>query len=196
MNAKEKWEQKHQDRLTTMAEPMPNERLKYLAPSLNGGTALDLACGLGGNSLFLAEGGYEVQAVDLSETAVKYVGEQAERRGLKVYPSVRDLTELKSLPFAKESFDLVVITYYLDRRLFPYVKSLLKDGGCFFMETYFDSPKAGTEKVSSQFRLKSNELLEHFNGWKVLYFEENDLEGRQTIFCWKDDRDCSCANRQ
>ncbi|WP_053365899.1 class I SAM-dependent methyltransferase [Bacillus sp. FJAT-27245] len=184
-HVREKWNKKHNERLAEMGDPLPNERLKYLSQSLAGGKALDLACGLGGNCLFLAGHGYAVDAADISETAIKHVRELAEKRVLKLNASVMDLTDAENLPFKKGAYDLVVIAYYLDRALFPYVKCLLKEGGLFFLETYCDSPKLAGGKVSDKFRLKPNELLDEFRGWKVLFFEENELEGRQTIFCRK-----------
>ncbi|CEG26493.1 class I SAM-dependent methyltransferase [Bacillus sp. B-jedd] len=186
MNSEEKWEKKHKERLKTLKEPAPNVRLKNLAPYFNGGSALDLACGLGGNSLFLAEQGYTVEAVDLSVTAVNYVADQAEKLGLKVDASVQDLADFSGLPFAKNSFDLIVISYYLDQQLFTYTKDLMKEGGYYFIETYFDSPNIRDRKVSGKFMLRPQELLDEFRAWQVLYFEENELEGRQTIFCRKD----------
>jgi len=185
MNSKEKWEKKHEERLKTLKEPAPNERLKNLAPYFNGGFALDLACGLGGNSIFLAGQGYEVKAVDLSVTAINFVVDQAEKLGLKVDASVRNLSDFSRLPFAQNSIDLVVISYYLDRQLFTYTNDLIKEGGYFFIETYFDSPNIRDRKVSGEFMLRPQELLDEFRGWQVLYFEENELEGRQTIFCRK-----------
>ncbi|WP_409275173.1 class I SAM-dependent methyltransferase [Neobacillus sp. SCS-31] len=183
--ARAKWDKKHKERLEDMADPLPNERLKNLTPTVLGGTALDLACGLGGNSLFLAEQGYVVEAVDISETAIGFVRELAMKRGLNVHASVMDLTNLENLPFKNGTYDLIVITNYLDRALFPYLKRLLKEGGHFFMETYYDSPNKAGGKVSEQFRLKPNELLEQFGEWEVLFFEESELEGRQIIFCRK-----------
>ncbi|WP_142752169.1 class I SAM-dependent methyltransferase [Neobacillus piezotolerans] len=180
---KEKWNKKHQERLAEMEEPLPNERLVRLSSYLNGEKALDLACGLGGNSLFLAERGYEVDAADISETAIHFLREHAQKRELEVHASAMDLADLENLPYKIGAYDLILIAYYLDRSLFPYVKGLLKDGGYFFMETYYDSPKEG--KVSKQFLLKPNELLEEFREWTILFFEENEQEGRQIVFCRK-----------
>lgn len=187
MNSKGKWEEKHKERLQTLEEPLPNARLKKLAPYFCGGSALDLACGLGGNSLFLADRGFAVDAVDLSETAVNYVTERAGQSDLAVRAYVQDLTDFSRWPFEKDSYDLIVISYYLDRHLYTYARDLIKVGGYFFIETYYDSPKVRDRKVSGKFMLKPQELLEEFRGWKVLYFEENELEERQTIFCRRTD---------
>jgi tellurite methyltransferase len=53
------------------------------------------------------------------------------------------------------------------------------------METYYQSPYIEEQGVSDQYKLNSNELLAEFGDWKVLYFEENEQEGWQSIFCQK-----------
>ncbi|MDQ0201035.1 class I SAM-dependent methyltransferase [Neobacillus ginsengisoli] len=185
MNTRTKWNTKHKERIDQLQEPAPNPRLKNLAAYLKGGTALDLACGLGGNSLFLARMNYQVQATDISDVAINYLQEQASKYNLKIHPRVCDLTELKNLNWQNQSFHLVVITYYLDRKLFPLVKSIIKESGYFFMETFHQSPQIEDQGVSNQYKLQPKELLAEFSDWTVLFFEENDQKGRQTIFCQK-----------
>lgn len=184
MDSKKKWNGKYKERLMKSEDPFPNVRLQELSTYLNGGTALDLACGLGGNSIFLANLGYQVEAVDISDVALEYLQLQSEKKHLTIHPRMADLTDWQSHGFLENTFDLVILTYYLDRSIFPSVKSILKENGYFFMETFYLSPK-NDQKVSDQFKLKPNELLEEFGSWKVLYYEENELEGRQTIFCRK-----------
>ncbi|WP_121613565.1 class I SAM-dependent methyltransferase [Mesobacillus foraminis] len=185
MDPKTKWNKKYNERLIHLETPVPNTRLIQLSSYLGGGTALDLACGLGGNSLFLAQLNYSVRAMDISDVAVKYLQSMAEKEGLAVSAVTADLENIPSLSFESNSFDLVVITYYLNRPLLSLVKSLLKEVGYFFLETYYHFPKNRNQKISSQYKLESNELLDHFKEWKVLYYEENEEEGRQTIFCQK-----------
>jgi len=186
MNIKDKWNLKHTDRITKLKEPQPNPRLKKLASYFKeGGTALDIACGLGGNSLFLAGMNNQVEAIDISDVAINYVQEQAAKDNLSVQPRVTDLTDLDTLNWPNNPFDFIVMSYYLDRSLFPVVKNVLKDCGYFFMETYYQSPYSEEQGVSEQYKLKSNELLAEFGDWKVLYFEENEQEGWQSIFCQK-----------
>ncbi|WP_203555084.1 methyltransferase domain-containing protein [Bacillus sp. B15-48] len=185
MDAKTKWNVKYLERVSNLEQPEPNARLKEKLPYLSGGTALDLACGLGGNSLFLAGINYEVQALDISDVAIKYLEEQVEKFGLNIHPHLTDLTDIPHLNIAENSFDLVVVTYYLERSLFPLVKSTVKSKGYFFMETFFHSPNNSQQSVSNQFKLNPQELLISFSDWKILYYEENEQEGRQTLFCQK-----------
>jgi SAM-dependent methyltransferase len=49
--------------------------------SLSGGRALDLGCGPGRNALYLAARGFDVDAVDLSSTAVDWARERARETG-------------------------------------------------------------------------------------------------------------------
>ena len=45
--------------------------------------ALDVACGFGGNSLYLASMGFQVDAVDISGVALAQLQAEAARRGLR-----------------------------------------------------------------------------------------------------------------
>lgn len=84
MEPKSKWNSKYKERLTRHQKSTPIARLKTLAPYLTGGKARDLACGLGANSLFLAQLHYQVQAIDISDMAVNYIKEQAEIQQFEV----------------------------------------------------------------------------------------------------------------
>ncbi|WP_423406949.1 class I SAM-dependent methyltransferase [Heyndrickxia sp. MSNUG] len=188
MDIKHKWNGKYSNKLRQneyMNPPEPNERLRQIAENLKGETAIDIACGLGGNSIFLAGMGFEVTAVDISEVAVKYISEQVDRFALKVSALVADMSVTGGIVF-EGKYDLAVITYYLDRNIFPKVKEIVKDQGFFFMETFY---KVDTETVnqtiSDKYKLESNELLKEFSDWKILFFEESEQDGRQTILCQK-----------
>lgn len=185
MNSKKKWNLKHSERMNQLKVPTPNPRLVDLSDHLMGGTALDLACGLGGNSLFLAGKNYQVHAMDISDVAISYIQEKAEIDSLTIDAEVVDLTDLDNRQWQKGSYNLVVITFYLDRSLFPIAKHLVKEGGHIFIETFYQSRMNENKGVSNQYKLMPKELLSEFEGWTVLYFEENEEEGRQTIFCQK-----------
>lgn len=179
-----KWNLKHKERIEQQNEQAANDRLVSLSSYLNGGKALDIACGLGGNSFLLAKKNFQVSAVDISDVAVNYIQKQAAIHNLKITPQKCDLTELNQLDWTDESFDFVIMTYYLDRSLFPLVKRVIKENGYFFMETFYQSPE-NPQNVSNKYKLLPQELLAEFDGWKVLFFKEDEKEGRQTIFCQK-----------
>jgi SAM-dependent methyltransferase len=59
-----------------------NVQLAAVAAELTPGRALDLGCGEGGDAVWLAEQGWEVVAVDVSETALARAAKAAEARGV------------------------------------------------------------------------------------------------------------------
>jgi tellurite methyltransferase len=184
LDPKEKWNLKYRDRLMNEISPEPNKRLLDMSAYLKGGTAIDIASGLGGNSIFLAEIGFEVTAVDISEVAINYVKGQAAGRKLDITARIADLSR-KTADFSSQKYDLSIMTYYLDRSLFPLIKEVVKEDGYLFFETYYQNGTEENQHVSNRYKLVSNELLKEFIEWRVLYFEENEQEGRQTIFCQK-----------
>ena len=59
-----------------------NAAFAEIVDPLKPGTALDLGCGEGGDAMWLAERGWQVVAVDISETALQRAAEDADARGV------------------------------------------------------------------------------------------------------------------
>ncbi|NIV35075.1 MAG: methyltransferase domain-containing protein [Anaerolineae bacterium] len=93
--------------------------------------ALDVACGFGGSSLYLASLGYRVDAVDVSGVALAQVQAEASRRGLQVNLVQADLTHWWVPP---AWYDLIVVKYYLNRDLMPRLARGLRARGLLFVE--------------------------------------------------------------
>jgi SAM-dependent methyltransferase len=86
-----------------------NAQLAAVADGVTPGRALDLGCGEGGDSVWLAEQGWRVLAVDVSQTALTRAAEEAERRGVsdRIDFQHHDLSET----FPEGEFDLVSAQY-------------------------------------------------------------------------------------
>ncbi|ANZ42954.1 hypothetical protein BBK82_22830 [Lentzea guizhouensis] len=70
-----------------------------------GARVLDCACGIGTQAIGLAMRGYSVVGADLSPVAARRAGVEASARGVSL-PVVA--ADMRSLPFASDSFDVVV----------------------------------------------------------------------------------------
>lgn len=70
------------------------------------GLALDLGCGVGAKSIYLAKKGFEVVGVDISKTAIKIAKQNAKKAKVKVKFIVADATNLSFLK--NEKFDFIL----------------------------------------------------------------------------------------
>ncbi len=136
-----------------------------------GGKALDLAAGEGRNSVFLAERGFDVEAVDISRTALNRAKRSALSRGVRIKTVAADLD---TFAIPKARYDLILDFYFLDRRLIPEIKRGLKKDGMVVFETYStdqgDMAAGGPSKT--KYLLKPNELLRLFRGFHILFYRE------------------------
>lgn len=107
----------------------PNRLLTDNRDLLAGGRALDVACGFGGNALYLASLGYRVDAVDVSAVALARAQGEARRRGLEVSLVQADLTRWWVPP---SHYDLITIFFYLNRELVPLLAAGLRPRGLLF----------------------------------------------------------------
>jgi SAM-dependent methyltransferase len=87
----------------------PNGSLVAEVTGMTPGRALDVGAGEGGDAVWLAEQGWDVTANDISRRALDLIGEQAERRGLKVSCRHADANALD--PFGTAAYDLVTAHY-------------------------------------------------------------------------------------
>ncbi len=107
----------------------PNRLLTENQNLLTGGQALDVACGFGGNALYLASLGYRVDAIDVSAVALARAQREARRRGLQVNLVQADLAHWW-LPLSH--YDLIIVFFYLNRQLLPLLGAALRPGGLLF----------------------------------------------------------------
>ncbi len=138
------------------------------------GSALDLASGLGANALFLAEQGLSVHAWDISLVALNKLQQIATQKGLAV--AIKQVfIEISALP--KNSFDVIVLSRFLDRSLCNAIMECLKPDGLLFYQTYVREKIASNGPKNPDFLLARNELLTLFKPLKVVVYRENSLVG-------------------
>jgi SAM-dependent methyltransferase len=80
--AKDYWEAHYGERERIWSGRVNVQLAKVLA-DVPPGRALDLGCGEGGDAMWLAERGWQVTAVDISETALQRAAAEAQARGIR-----------------------------------------------------------------------------------------------------------------
>ena len=140
--------------------------------SVPGDRALDVACGRGRNALFLAGLGFDVDAVDVSDTAVAAVRRRAAQSAGAV-TAVR--ADLESDPLPRPPYAVVVNVDYLQRSLFATLRDALTSGGVLVFETF----AAGHPRMNPAYTLAPGELLRAFAGLDVL--DHREAGGRAGI---------------
>jgi len=146
-----------------------------LADAIRGvppGLALDLACGAGRHSLFLAERGWRVVAMDGSRVGLDRMLEEACSRGIEARIDART-ADLESDGFALEpdSFDLVCDFYFLHRPLFAQIRKAVRPGGLFVAAIHVQDEGAS---APHSFLLAPGELLALVEswGWEIVHARE------------------------
>ena len=145
-------------------------------------TVLDIGCGRGRHSLFLAEMGFDVTATDISPEGIEQLRQEAKKRKLegKIKTVVCDMLEL---PFQNDSFDGVLgflaIThtdYAGLKKVITKITDMLKKSGRLYVT--FNS------KNSPGFHFKSNVKIDKYTiikthglekGIPHTYLEHDDI---------------------
>ena len=163
---KKKWNEKYRADPVLLSREGPTDFLRRHAELLKGECAVDLACGGGRNAIFLAQNGFCVDAVDISEVAL-----QSLRRKIGDLPVRPVLADLDTFSPASDRYDLAVMAHFLDRDLIARTAAALKAGGLFVVETYMAHPD-NEKRGNPDFLLAPEELKRLFEGWKILAYEE------------------------
>jgi 2-polyprenyl-3-methyl-5-hydroxy-6-metoxy-1,4-benzoquinol methylase len=153
---------------------------------LSGGRALDVACGFGGNALYLASLGYQVEAVDASGFALSQAQAEAQRRGLRIGFVQADLSHWQ-LPLAR--YDLIVVFYYLNRALMPHVAAAMRPSGLLFQANRNVRLLEERPKFDPDYLLQAGELylLARSAGLEVIHYTDGapDKPHDSQLIAWR-----------
>ena len=171
---KEKWDKKYQN------SPAPDKPVKLIidfAKLATGTKALDVACGMGRHSKYLASIGFDVDALDISSVAIA---------SLQNIPHIHPLeVDFDTYTFKKDHYDLIVCTFFLKREIFPKIREALKEGGIFIYETFLYHPDNENAPSNRTFLLEEGELEMTFDQeYDIMHLDEYwdvDLEGAKTM---------------
>lgn len=131
------------------------------------GAVLDLACGSGRHSRYLANAGFSVTAVDrdITELALDSIPQ--------ITTQELDL-ELEIWPLEGRIFDGIVVSNYLYRPYLDQLPQMLAAGGALIYETFVEGNEAFGKPSNPNFLLKTGELLALAlrHGLKVVAYED------------------------
>lgn len=142
--------------------PWPSAILEDWVPQISTarkGHALDIACGAGRNALYLAERGYQVDAIDISSEALRRAGEAARRLGLEINWICADLESgdvENALP--PGPCQLITMIRYVNAPLVPVLAERLAPGGYLIIEEHLASDEDVIGPKNPAFRVAPGEL--------------------------------------
>lgn len=166
-------ESRRQPFWTTLEHPSPF--LVEHISALPRGNVLDVAAGYGRNTLYLAEQGFAVHAVDRDQEALHALQRVAEqRRLLQVTTEVMDLEMAPPEHlFPAKTYDVVIVFFYLFRPLFPALVRALKPGGLLVYETFLlENHLRYHHPRRAIFCLEPSELRTLTSPLSLLYYDE------------------------
>lgn len=141
---------------------------------------LDVGCGSGRNSLFLALAGHKVQAVDVNEQALRQIAYIAQEEKLvDLLTTIHDLNQPINL--AEQRFDLVVSTVslqFLNPKRVPFLLEELQQStraqGIHFLVYPIQSENFTLPPMFS-YLPESNELYHFYQnkGWSIIEYKES-----------------------
>lgn len=134
------------------------------------GKALDVACGAGRNAMCLADAGYDVEAFDISRTAIERARLESEARGLRVDWRVVDID---AVDLGEQRFDLITVIRFMNRSFWPRLMTALRPGGAILVEHHLRTDRQVSGPLEPEFRLSPGELLDAFGDLRVVFYSES-----------------------
>lgn len=153
-----------------MSSQLPSHWITQNAslPAPGHNRALDVACGKGRHSFWLAQHGWQVTALDrdLSQTDCA--------ADARIDWQQADL-ETGHWPLGAQQFDLIVVVNYLHRPLFDHLRDAVRSGGTLIYETFMVGNEQLGRPHSPDFLLQEDELLTAFSGWRIINQMQGDI---------------------
>jgi SAM-dependent methyltransferase len=173
------WNKKHSEQTHSSLTPDPllvsayEDFLSSAGPETGKRKALDIAGGVGRHAIWLAERGWQVRLIDISDTGMEQAQENA-RRSKTEHLIVTELQDLDGMQdFGREQYELILGFFFLQRKLFPALAAALKPGGHLIYKTYTsEHTQFGKGPSHPMFLLEPNELLRTFSALRILHYHE------------------------
>ncbi len=175
-NDKQKWDEKYIKKSQLLNQREASANIQKYIKECSGNKALDLACGAGKNTLYLAKQGFIVDAIDIAEIALDTLNKYAKDNLTQdlINTTLMDLDDFTPI---SDTYNLIIMTNFLDRVIIEKAKKSLKKDGIFIVETYMKDEK--NEKINSDEKnlLYKEELKDIFlPKFEIIFYNEFENE--------------------
>lgn len=145
----------------------------------HGGRCLDIACGLGEQSIWAAQQGFEVVALDASDVAITALNSAAMMVGVRerIDSRVVDLDEGFPLEFAT-AFSLVICQRFRNPDLYEQLVYALEPGGVLVITVL---SRVGSTDQPGPFHAPPGDLVCAFRQFDVEILRSVELDGEATL---------------
>jgi SAM-dependent methyltransferase len=158
----------------------------YLQPLLRENSSsgadagLDLAGGAGHHAAWLAQQGWRMTLADWSEPALEIAREKAAANRLTLdIQQGAALDVVSRYAGSGHRLGFVLVSFFLDRAVLPWLPKILVPGGLLLYRTYTeDNERLGNPRGprNPEHLLRSQELLEIYRDMKILHYNETVLQ--------------------
>lgn len=153
--------------------PILINALKYIKRGL----VLDIGCGQGKETIYLANKGFDVVALDSSSVAIDQIKEIIKKNKLKNIRAVN--SDIIDFEIKKNAYDLILcfnVLYFLEkstaRRIVKKIQEGMKKGGIIAMSLFTVHDTFYNEQKKHRFYVETNEVRGLFENFEILdYFE-------------------------
>ncbi|MCH7696234.1 MAG: class I SAM-dependent methyltransferase [Proteobacteria bacterium] len=145
---------------------------QHLLPTT--GRALDAACGLAANARLLAGHGLQTHAWDISNEAIDRIRKSIKGLDIQLTLQQRDIV---TNPPDEKSFDVIVVSRFLDRHLVKHLIAALRQDGLIFYQTFIKHKKDDVGPGNPHYLLDDNELLVLFRPLHIVLYREEGKVG-------------------
>ncbi|MFT5505783.1 MAG: tellurite methyltransferase [Gammaproteobacteria bacterium] len=165
---RDKWNHRYANDSQRKSNPV--SLLEAWLPKVKVGRALDVACGSGRNSLFIAEAGFEVDGIDISAEGLKIAKARSDQKNLAINWIESDLDQ--AYPF-DDCYDLIVVLWYVNLPLIVQLAHQLTLGGYLICEEHLQSDGQLIGPTNDAFRVAPNALKVAAGHLEILHYDES-----------------------
>ena len=168
---------------TEVSDRVPSRFVTQQFNRLPKGKALDVACGSGRHALHLAKNGFDVDAIDRDRESLATLSTAAAQQHL-THLAVKEVDLERATDerpeFPSNTYDVILVSFYLHRPLFPWLVDALKPKGVLLYETFtIENYLRHRHPRRWEFCLAQNELLRLTSSLRVLSYDEGEHDGGQ-----------------